>query len=78
MKSKLPRLLLHLRGVLRDHHVVGAQPDRVLRLAGRRREHDDPGAERAARTSRAMCPSPPRPTTPTFCPLRTFQCRSGE
>ena len=26
----------------------------------------------------AMCPSPPRPTTPTFCPSRTFQCRSGE
>ena len=26
----------------------------------------------------AMCPSPPRPTTPTFCPLRTFQCRRGE
>ena len=26
----------------------------------------------------AMCPSPPRPTTPTFCPLLTFQCRSGE
>src|SRR5258708_36590567 len=25
-----------------------------------------------------MCPSPPRPTTPTFCPLPTFQCRSGE
>src|SRR5262245_47669607 len=25
-----------------------------------------------------MCPSPPSPTTPTFCPLPTFQCRSGE
>ena len=25
-----------------------------------------------------MCPSPPRPTTPTFCPAPTFQCRSGE
>jgi hypothetical protein len=26
----------------------------------------------------AMCPKPPRPTTPTFCPLPTFQCRRGE
>ena len=25
-----------------------------------------------------MCPSPPSPTTPTFLPLVTPQCRSGE
>ena len=25
-----------------------------------------------------MWPSPPSPTTPTFCPLPTFQWRSGE
>ena len=26
----------------------------------------------------AICPSPPSPTTPTFWPLPTFQCRIGE
>ena len=25
-----------------------------------------------------MCPSPPRPTMPTFLPGPAFQCRSGE
>src|SRR5438309_9138472 len=25
-----------------------------------------------------MCPNPPKPTTPTFLPLPTPQCRSGE
>ena len=35
-------------------------------------------APRAAANLRPMWPSPPRPTTPTFWPLPTFQWRRGE
>jgi len=35
-------------------------------------------APKARANLTAMCPSPPRPTTPTFCPLPTFQWRNGE
>ena len=45
MKSKLPRVLLHLRVVLRHHHFVRAEALPVRDLARRGREEHDVGAE---------------------------------
>src|ERR1035438_7235536 len=35
-------------------------------------------APKARANLTAMCPRPPRPTTPTFCPGPTFQWRNGD
>ena len=71
-------------------HVASMKPGSVLVdlavEAGGNVEGSKPGevvktttcAPKAAANFTPMCPNPPRPTTPTFCPLRTFQCRIGE
>ncbi len=78
MKSKRAGVLFHLVGVLRDDDLVGAEPQRVLRLLRRGGEDDHVRPERVGELD-AHVPEPAEADDADLLALAdAFQCRSGE
>jgi len=61
-------VLRHFVGIAGEDDLIGAQAEGIVLLAGRSGEDHGVRAEAWANLT-PMCPSPPRPTTPTFLPL---------
>ena len=64
------RVLLHLVRVLRNHHLVRAEPQRIVLLVRRSREDHHVCAPSACANFTAMWPSPPRPDHANLLALR--------
>ena len=65
-------------GVGRNEQSIGAECERRRPALSIERLRTVTSAPSAAASFTAMCPSPPRPITPTRLPGPTFQVRSGE
>ncbi len=78
IKSKPFTVRGQLLLVLREHHLIRAHALLASAALSGDVVKSTVCAPNACANFTPMCPSPPSPTMPAFCPLPTFQCRSGE